>query len=472
MDHSDDRQCTRRSVLGMAATAFAAGVGLTACGGRATTTRATSSAAPPDERRPIARDAYVFGYPLVLMDVTRAEGAALNQFAHAALLPTPLDRQVVRVNVDTLYSQAWLDLRSEPMVLSVPAMSGDRYWLMQLLDAWTNTVHNPSSVRPGAASGQTSCTYLITGPGWTGRVPWGMTRLAMPTPMAWLLGRIQVRGPHDVARVRRIQQQLRLSPLSEWTRGPHRTVLAASWPAMVEPPPKTVADMDGTAFFTRLNALLVDNPPAPADQPAMQRFAQLGIGAGQDANQLPADLLDEAVAEGKRQIADYLDPQTQRRNGWMFATNIGAYGTDYLLRANVALRGLGANLPEDAVYPTTVGMADTHGARKQFRLHFPPGSRPPVDAFWSITAYDSAGYLVDNPDEIYAVGHDRPVRSNPDGSIDILVQHDKPEPALAAGNWLPIPPAGPFSLTMRLYAPRPQALDGRWQPPPLAAVQT
>lgn len=461
--------------------AVAAAMGLVACGRSSDDPAPGPSAgpgagAPPMDPRSIATDAYIFGYPLVLLDATRANvltSAPLNSLRNAVTLPTPQRRTVVRPNLDTPYSTAWLDLTAEPLVLRVPAMDLGRYWLMQVLDAWTDTVHNPSSVRPGTTAGGDSPVfeYAITGPGWTGTLPEGLTRLAVPTPAAWLLGRIQVDGPGDLPVVRGIQEQLELLPLSAFLAGERVPPAPAAAPVGTVPPPRQVAELPPHAFFERLCALLAVNPPAPADDAAMRRFAALGIRGGGALTGIAEPDLLAAVDAARGQLAEYRDPKARTVHGWTFDTKLGAYGTDYALRAATALRGLGANLPEDAVYPTLSAEADTAGTPNRFRLRFERGSTPPVDAFWSLTAYDADGYLVPNPAGIHAVGHQMPVARNPDGSLELAIQHADPGPSVPAGNWLPIPAAGRFSLTMRLYAPKDAALDGSWQVPALTKVE-
>lgn len=458
---------SRRTLFGLAA---ASAVGLAACSGSDDAASGPVTTAP-SEAEAIAKDAYIFGFPLVLMDVTRAAAAATtpaNRFQHAAALPTPARRDVVRLNLDTLYSSAWLDLRAEPMVLQVPAMDG-RYWLMQVLDAWTNTVHNPSSVRPQAKSGA-PCTYAIVGPNWSGTLPDDVIPLPVPTPTVWLLGRIQVNGTEDLPAVHALQQQLQLVPLSDWTeRRPVPTVPPAPQ-ADSTPPAKQVAEMDARTFFDRLCAVLAINPPAPDDAPAMKRLATIGITPGGSVVGLSDAELSAAVDTARQQIPVYLDPKSMNENDWTFDPSIGTYGTNYLQRAAIAWKGLGANLPQDAIYPTLFATAGANGSTGRFRLHFPADQTPPVDAFWSLTAYDADNYLMANPAGIYAIGHQVPVVPNPDGSIDLAVQQADPGPEVPPGNWLPIPESGQFSLTLRLYAPKAEAIQGRWQPPPLTPV--
>ncbi|MEU0540172.1 DUF1254 domain-containing protein [Nocardia sp. NPDC005978] len=459
---------SRRRILGMGAVALA-GLGLAACGS-GEDSGSSSGTTTSDDPKDVAADAYTFGYPLVLMDATRAGSGAPNQFMNATALPTPADRFVVRLNLDTLYSQAWLDLRAEPLVLQVPAMESERYWLMQVLDAWSNTAHNPSSVRPQTDAGVQAppYTYLLTGPQWSGQTPEGMTRLAMTTDMTWVIGRIQVNGPEDVPNVVALQAGLKLVPLGAWLAGQTDSLgRPLSIDPAATPPPAQVAAMDGPAFFDRLCALMAANPPAPADAPAMERFAKIGVKPGATVDSLSADVLNEGAAQAKTAIPAYRDPKAESVNGWTYSTDLGTYGTDYALRARTAVQALGANLAEDALYPSIGGEADDNGVPLRYRLRFAPGQLPPVDAFWSITAYDADSYLVPNAAQIYSIGHDIPVVAGPDGTVELAVQSEDPGSAVPQGNWLPIPATGKFSLSMRLYAPQSRALDDNWQPPAL-----
>src|SRR5690606_8768993 len=211
---SDRFRLSRRSLLGLIAV-----TGLAACGGENDDTAGEPSGTPA-ERREVATDAYVFGYPLMLIDTIRRralEYTSVNRFQHTSSLPASSQRTVVRIDLDNLYSVAWLDLREEPVLFEVPQIE-DRYWVMQVLDAWSNTAFTPTSVQPHAEPGASApFVYAVTGPGWTGTLPPGAGQLPVPTADAWLYGRIEVRGPDDVAAVRDIQSRLRLAPLSAWT---------------------------------------------------------------------------------------------------------------------------------------------------------------------------------------------------------------------------------------------------------------
>ncbi|MEC3957386.1 DUF1254 domain-containing protein [Nocardia sp. CDC153] len=469
-DNGFDDIFNRRTVLGLGLAALAAAA-VPGCSKSSSADGNSTTTANPDDPKAIAADAYVFGYPLVLMDVTRVAAGGSNRFMHAQNLPTSGDRSVVRMNLDTLYSSAWLDLGPEPMVLQVPAMPGGRYWLMQIMDAWSNTAHDPGSTNPQLADQRSGppFTYVLTGPGWTGTLPDGLTHLPVPTPTAWLIGRIQVNGEDDLPAVHLLQRQLKLMPLSTWTAGTPVTQDSLPRP-QGDPPPEQVAAMDAKTFFKRMCAVLAANPAAPADNPMLTRIAALGITPGGNADAQPDDLLAAAVKDAQHRIVTYKDPEAKDVNGWKYATNLGSYGIDYLLRANVAFTALGATLARDALYPTIAEDAAENGSPRRFRLKFPAGQLPPAAAFWSLTAYTADSYLVENDADIYSVGHAVPAVPGPDGSVELAIQHDDPGPAVPKGNWLPIPDAGRFSLTLRLYAPTQEALDGTWRPPGLTTV--
>ncbi|WP_330253583.1 DUF1254 domain-containing protein [Nocardia sp. NBC_00565] len=462
---------SRRSLLMAGA---AAGTGLVACGKSTDSDgSASSSSTPPSDPRSIATDAYIFGYPLVLVDVTRESSAAAlpaNQIAAIGAIDPTLNA-VVMPNIDTVYAGAWLDLRAEPVVLQVPEMDPGRYWLMQIMDAWTNTAHNPSSVAPQVKAGQNPpYGYAITGPNWSGTLPDNLTRLAMPTATAWLIGRIELRNSADLAAADGLLRQVLMAPLSVWQRGERPPPIIDPETAIPISPPQQVARMDGRTFFDRLCALMVTNPPAADDAPAMHRFSKIGIGPGGKVDGVAVADLNAAVAAGQLHIPDYANPEARRENGWDLATNLGAYGTDYLLRASTAWTALGANLPQDSVYPEISANAGEQGAPRRYRLRFEPGQSPPARAFWSLTAYTAERYLVPNAAGIYSVGHQRPVVPLPDGAVELAIQADDPGPDVPQGNWLPIPESGTFRLALRLYVPEDRALDGSWKPPSLVRV--
>ena len=435
--------------------------------------RATSAV----EASKVAADAYIFGYPLVLMDVTRAVQTAVakpdglraptNTFAHVRAFPDAAVTDVVKPNADTLYSIAWLDLTEEPMVLAVPDM-GHRYYLMELLDAWTNVVADPGTRTTGPAKK----AFAIAGPEWHGKLPAELTEIRVPTNMAWLIGRTQTNGASDYTAVHEIQDQYVLTALSAFGRAtaPAERPVDASVDTGT-PPTDQVAKMDAAAFFGRLNALMKANPPSPADARAMERFAALGIRPGGALDAVSSALAAGASAGRTRMMEQSKGPLGAVVNGWEFlAQGVGRYGTNYLLRAVVALVGLGANLPDDAIYPLAVTDGDgrpLHGAQK-YRVTFATGALPPINAFWSLTMYNARQTFVANPIGRYAIGDRDNLTTNVDGSLTLYIQHSSPGVERET-NWLPAP-ADAFNLVLRLYWPSKSILDGSWKPPAIQRV--
>jgi hypothetical protein len=425
----------------------------------------------------IGAEAYVYGFPLVLMDVTRrvttnvpqpGENAApINQLGHKRSFPDDTFTAVVTPNADTLYSFAFLDLAKGPTVLTVPEMG--RYYLMQMLDAWTNVFASPGTRTTGNGKGH----FAIVGPGWKGKLPEGVKELRAPTNLVWMIGRTQTNGEKDYPAVRAIQDQYKLTPLSAWgqTWTPPADVPVDKSVDMETPPVKQAAKLDAAMFFTRLSALMQDNPPAAADAEALQRFAAIGIVPGEpfQLNQLDPAVardLEQGVSLGRAKIfAEAKQPHGKVVNGWEFMTDVGRYGTDYLWRAVVALLGLGANLPEDALYPRRTVDSDHRPltGMNKYVIHFAKGQLPPVGAFWSISMYNSRQTFVKNPINRHAIGDRDSLAFDADGSLTLYVQNESPGRDKES-NWLPAPAEG-FNLFMRLYWPEKEILDGNWKPP-------
>ena len=438
------------------------------------------------ENMQLISDAYLFGYPLVLVDVTRqvstnvadasgGEKAPINQFNHKREFPDYTFTDVVSPNADTLYSLAWLDLSKEPMVLSVPDM-GKRFYMMEMMGAWTDVFASPGSRTTGTGKGD----FAVVGPGWKGTLPEGLKPIQSPTNLVWLIGRTQTNGKSDYAAVHAIQDKYRLVPLSAWGKpyqAPANVPVAADVD-MKTPPPEQVARMDAATFFGRLNRLMQDNPPAAADAPALERFAKLGIAPGKpfDAAALDpavAAALDEGMQAGRdKLIAETKTPRGKEVNGWtIMPPNVANFGTDYNARAVVALVGLGANLPADAIYPHAV--VDSEGqplnGANRYTMRFAKGQLPPVKAFWSITTYNEKQTFIQNPINRYAIGDRDKLKFDPDGSLTLYFQKDSPGQDKES-NWLPTP-EGSFNLFMRLYWPDQAIVDGTWKMPPVERVK-
>ena len=436
------------------------------------------------EAQSIARDAYIYFYPLVTMDVTRKQltnvepgkgiGAPMNMLFSVPTFPPADMRQVVRPNFDTLYSFGYADLTKEPVVVSVPD-TGGRYYLLPLLDMWTDVFASPGWRTTGTQAGN----FLVTPRGWSGIVPAGFTQIEAPTPYVWIIGRTKTDGPADYDAVHKIQAGYKITPLSEWGKTP-KPVEAKIDPSIdMKTPPKIQVDtMKGGSYFAYAAELLKLQPPHLTDQPIVAQMKRIGIEPGKSFDISRVDPVVrkalEAAPEAGQQLMAWKVPTIARvANYWSMNTDtMGVYGNYYLKRAIVAQLGLGANLPEDAIYPLNLGDETgkpLDGANK-YTIHFDMGAAPPVNAFWSITLYDSDGFQVANGLNRFAVSSWMPFKYNTDGSLDLYFQNESPGTDKEV-NWLPAP-KGAFNLTMRLYAPKSDALTGRWNPPPITKVQS
>ena len=446
------------------------------------TAKAAVDRAREDEAAKVGVDAVVYGLPLVIAELTKRvqtnvaapepnAHAPVNQFGSMVKYPTAADKDIVRMNVDTLYSFAFLDLTAEPIILSVPDTRG-RYYLMPLIDAWTNVFASPGKRTTGTKAGN----FAITGPGWTGTLPAGMTEYKSPTNLVMIGGRTQANGPADYPAVNAIQKQYKVTPLSAWGK-PYTPPAGVVNPGVdMSPPVEQVAKMSAATYFKTLAALLKASPPPPADAPMLAQLAKIGIVPGQDFDM---SKLDPVVAKGLEKSVETAMAKLQADaketgkpvNGWnILPMNLAAFGTDYGLRAVIALIGFGANIAADAVYPSAFVDADgkpLDGANR-YVLHFDKGQAPPANAFWSLTMYNAQSFFVENPINRYNIAAWMPLKYNKDGSLDIYIQRESPGKAKES-NWLPAP-EGEFSVTMRIYWPKPEALDGTWKPTAIARV--
>jgi hypothetical protein len=476
---------TRRSVLASSSllALAAAARSLPAIAETAAPTTEGQPAVSEEEARAVGVDAYLYFYPLISMDITRKQSTniepskaigkgPMNMFVNAPTYPPADFRVVVRPNFDTLYSIAWLDLTKEPMIVSAPDTDG-RYYLLPMLDMWTDVFASPG----WRTTGTLAANFLVTPQGWRGTVPLGMTRIDAPTPIVWIIGRTKTDGPLDYDAVHKIQAGYRITPLSQWGKSPVPPTAAIDPSVDMKTPPKIQVDtMPAEKYFAYAAELLKVIPPHITDQPMIAKLKKIGfeLGKSYDVQKLdPAIRKALATAsQGAQQLMTWKAPSIARvANGWSMNTDtMGVYGNYYLKRAIIAQIGLGANLPEDTIFPFNLGDQSDKpldGANK-YTLHFEKGKTPPANAFWSVTLYDSEGFPVANPLNRFAVSSWMPFRYKPDGSLDLYFQNDSPG-ADRESNWLPAP-KGPFNLTMRIYAPRSEALTGKWNPPPVTRV--
>jgi hypothetical protein len=438
-----------------------------------------------EEAHAIGVDAYLYFYPILTMDVTRKQltneepkpggiGGPMNRFANVGAFPTADMRVVVRPNFDTLYSSGWLDLTKEPMVVSAPDTDG-RYYLLPMLDMWTDVFASPGWRTTGTKVGN----FLVTPPGWTSTVPDDMTQIQAPTPYVWIIGRTKTDGPADYDAVHQIQAGYKITPLSQWGGEPTAPEVKIDPSVDMKTPPKIQVDtMPADKYFAYAAELLKLHPAHITDQPIIAQLKRIGFEVGKSFD---LDKADPAVkkglasaAEDAQKLMEWKVPTLARiANGWSMNTDtMGVYGNYYLKRAIVTQLGLGANLPEDAIYP--LNLADDTGkpldGASNYVLHFDKGQTPPVNAFWSVTLYDAQGFQVANPLNRFAVSSWMPFKYNSDGSLDLYFQNESPG-ADKEANWLPAP-KGPYNLTMRLYAPKAEALTGKWNPPPVTRALT
>jgi hypothetical protein len=423
-------------------------------------------------------EAYIWAYPLAISAATAMFAtntdkplpnghAPFNNFGHVGRLITATDRDVVSPNGDTVYSSAFLDLKRGAALISVPDTMG-RYYSLMLEDAYTNVFGYIGLRATGSGAGK----YLIVGPGWKGETPAGAKRIDAPTPLVWVIGRTLIDGEKDTPNVAAIQQQYQVTIIP-----PALDPMPAKqrWNIMLQPklvPVEQVEALDWRTYFRWAGQLMKDNPPPAADSALYNQFEAIGLTVknGFDIEQLsPAAQkgLERAYAAGN-QIVKMEARKTGgiEANGWAYNLNAGKWGQDFNLRAAIAYRSLGQNTPEEALYMNTREDGDKQplSGDKKYTITFKKGALPPVDGFWSVTMYNSSDFFVDNPVNRYAIGNRTDgLKTNPDGSLTIFLQQDPPE-VEKKSNWLPAP-EGNFRLSMRLYVPKAEILDGKWTPP-------
>lgn len=434
----------------------------------------------------LGMESYVYGYPIVMMDVTRevltaapapnntGTAAPINQFAKMPTYVSPDFKNVVRISLNSLWTTAWLDLDQEPIILSVPD-THDRYYVFSMMNMWTDVFGSIGKRTSGTSRG----AFLIAGPKWQGTAPADvMQTFRSPTRYAWLLGQTQANGPDDFAAANAIQANYKLIPLSAW--GTDYTP-----PANMPVNPKVntkmtpvdqVAAMDASTFFNRLAMVMKDDPPYPVDSKALEKLKKIGVEPGQafdisKINPSVAKWLEKAVKEVQVKLAKDVT-KMKGVNNWMQPPNLGRYGTDYETRAGVAYMGLGADQQEDTIYPTAYKDGDGNmlDCARKYVMHYAAGQLPPTHATWSVSIYQG-NFYVRNSLNRYAISPWMPLKYNQDGSLDIFLQAESPGPDKEA-NWLPTPgKTGQFNLTIRNYWPKEEALNGAYKNPPVKKVE-
>jgi hypothetical protein len=412
----------------------------------------------------------------VMTNAATAQGnrGPMGQLVKAREYPNALFKDVTAPNADTLYTTAWIDVGAEPWVLSIPDMK-DRYFLFPMLDGWTTVFQVPGKRTTGTGAQ----TYAITGPGWKGTLPADVKEYKSPTNIVWILGRIYCTGtPDDYKAVHEVQDQCKLVPLSAY--GKSYTAPEGKVDPSVDMKTAVrdqVNRMDAREYFALLAQLMKANPPVRDDAPEVARFAKIGLVPGQDfdAGKLNADFMKRIPQVGfdriMLQVKD--NKAVKDANGWIYDTETGIYGTNYLNRALVTAIGLGANRVQDAIYPFSQKDVDgkPYDGANKYVMRFPRGQLPPVHGFWSVTMYDDKYFFVNNPINRYSISPRQNLKANPDGSTDLYIQKDSPG-SDKESNWLPAP-AAKFILMLRMYWPNegsPSIINGSWKIPVVKKV--
>ena len=432
--------------------------------------QSTAITATPEEAQGIAKDAFIYAYPMLFNYKTlyqqtqdkdsRAYVGGFGKFRNYSRPYGPENKEIVTPNNDTPYSWAWLDLRREPWVLSVPKIPDERYYVFQWIDLFTYNFAYVGSRTTGNGVGH----YMFAGPGWNGQTPPGIDKVfKSETDLIVTLGRTALDGPSDVRHVIAIQDQYKLTPLSAFEHtAPPPEVESVRFPVWDE------ARATSVDFISYLNFLLqFTQPTNPSETELMQRFAKIGIAPGKpfDASRLdPAmrDALARGVSDAKQSLAAAEKSTT---------SSFGIFGSrddlknDYMTRAVAAAMGIYGNTKEEAVYVGYRVDAENHPlvGKQPYVLHFDKKDLPPARFFWSMTLYDlPARHLVANPLKRYSIGdRTKGLKYGSDGSLDLYVQHESPG-HVRESNWLPAP-EGPYDLIIRIYGPSPSVFDGTWQ---------
>ncbi|WP_185806069.1 DUF1254 domain-containing protein [Streptomyces sp. RP5T] len=425
----------------------------------------------------LGEQAYVYGFPYIYNaelrhgwvteppDPKMRMHSAVDHFWHARTLFDASDQEGLAPNVDTLYSCAWVDLSTEPVILSHPEM-GDRYFTFELTGITSDNYDYVGRRATGPHAGD----FALVGPGWEGELPAGVRRTATaPSPWILVAGRTLIDGEHDLPAVHALQDQYRLTPLHLY--GKQGVTVPERRDVLVPVDP----ERDPLAPWKTLNAMLAENPPPERHEILLRQFAEIGVGAGLDVEAQP-----ESVRQGLIAAATAGLPMLQEQllsgdwakliNGWRYPPpQMGHFGDDFIKRAaEQALFGIAANDLEETVY--LVAFDDAEGEKLstgRYEMRFEAGALPPVDAFWSLTAYDEARNLIANPIDRYSIGdRTRGLVTEPDGGLILHLQPDSPG-SERESNWLPTPQQGIWFVALRMYLPRPEVVDARWQCPPI-----
>ncbi len=430
----------------------------------------------PERIQALTAQAYIFSYPLIMNYATMYK-QAINSASPEYVggfgkirnygFATSDNKDIVSPNNDTPYSWAWVDLRSEPWVLIMPAADGNRYYTSQWDDLWGFVLDSPGSVIDGQGGG----TYLIAPADWTGKTPDGVKReICGESYFVGTLTRTGADGPHDLANMQKIQAGYKLMPLHEYLKQPApKAAKEIDWIPFVPGDEKTIN------AFKYVNFTLPFTIPNELDKPALDSMAILGIAPGMpwDTTKFTnatKEAIKAGIAKAMKELMEY---QPKAKSGNLFNTR-AAMGTDYMARMLGVVEGIFGNYASQATYFAWHKDADgnqINTANANYKLTFKKGETPPAKYFWSITIYNlPERFLVPNPINRYSIGSRSPqLKTNADGSIDIYISKDSPGKALES-NWLPAPDGEPF-IILRVYGPGQEVLDGKYQIPPMAKIK-
>lgn len=442
------------------------------------------------ETRAIAEEGFIYGLPIVMnyavmydYAIDRNSGqwkAPFNEIKNEARVYTYEDTSVVTPNSDTPYSMMFMDLRAEPMVLSVPAVEQRRYYSVMLCDGNCFNYGYIGSRATGCDAGD----YLVAGPDWKGEPPAGIKRMfRSSTQFSAVVYRTQLFNSDDMPNVIKVQSGYKVQPLSAYLKQP----APPAAPALDFP--KINKELVKKNFFEYLDFALQFAPPGPEEMEIRAKLARIGIGSGKSFNFKDLSLAHKVeiglgMKAGEKKVDERVDNLGKKVNGWRIGAAFGDrafYHGDWLRRAAVAQAGIYGNNAEEATYPMTRWLPNDEpldGRKHNYTLTFPAGQFPPVNAFWSVTMYDGkTQLLIKNPIDRYLINSPMlpSLKKNADGSLSLYIQKDSPG-ADKASNWLPAPD-GPIYLVMRLYWPKtepPSILPpgaGSWQPPGLVKVK-
>jgi hypothetical protein len=449
---------------------------------RFTTARAQTSVTPA-EARAIAKEAYIYGFPIV--DNYRIQHAywvdratpeykgPWNQIWNSARVYTPADTAIQTPNSDTPYSFMGADLRAEPLVLTVPAIEKERYFSVQLIDYYTFNFDYIGTRTTGNGGG----SFLLAGPGWNGQAPTGIEKaFRCETELAFPTYRTQLFNPDDIENVKKVQAGYKVQPLSAFLgQGAPKAAPAIDFIKPLTP----AEEKTSPQFFNILNFVLQFCPTVPSEIALMESFAKIGVGAGKtfDASKLSPEMktaIEQGMADAWVAFAGVKKEFEEGKvnSGDVFGTR-QYMKNNYLYRMSAAVLGIYGNSKQEALYPAYYvdeAKQKLTGANR-YALRFAPGQLPPVNAFWSLTMYDEPqSLLVANPINRYLINSPMlpQLKRDADGGLTLSIQNESPGKDKEA-NWLPAP-KGLFSMIMRLYWPKEEAIDDKWQQPQLQHV--